>query len=1060
MNDKMTNYLRSNYKTMSAAELAKRMDIPEAAVKKELDRLGLTQKSAEQRSGAAESASPTFKPRIFNTIDWIMAAAVFLCALGLYVYTLSPGVCAGDSGELTSATFFLGGAHSPGYPLYCVVGKFFMNMLPFLGLAVYRLNFFSAFGGALTVAGLFLLLVKFLGRVYTAEDETRAASVKGSAWLFTRLPALAGTLYLMFSNELWAQAIISEVYTLNSLFVPFLLLFIMKWEEIIVQNPDLTVKNGFWWNRPSKILYAFFFVLGFSLGDHHIMLGIILPTYFFIVGNYLKGRSFKIVVIITSVAYFGVLFNIINTPVSVPFMILFVALGVGVLLLSKEKDKLVYACLAAVFLMNAPPIILVLGIAVITPLTLVFSGERPTRGLLVLLVSVLFLALGLCIYLYMPIRGLAYAPLHWGNPTNWERFSAVVLRKQYAGFAVASDLGSLTYRAHQFMVWCKWLLKEFSLPVLLLLIPGVIFLFKRDRKWFWTTASFLLYYVFGLLVFNNFKFTPRDEFFAEVFWIPCYIVAAFIMACGVRYLLELSLKLADRIGQKKETVAAVLTAGFILLSALPFNMNIRANNLRHNWENHYYGENMLLTCDKDAVLFTEGGDNQVFSLLYNHLVEHLRPDMTVWDQKGNVFEGLYGDLMRITQQQLVENQITGDYSQWATGRPMYYTWKDGARIDEINKRYYLSQGLPPRIFITTGILYRIVPQGTPYSTLIDYWDYYKFPWIKYAKEAVHWDYLAREIVANYNFQLGDRFLMKGEELRNVYQTTKLASYDGVSRDQMMAKAAEDENLGFKYYADAAKFGYDMVAIHFNFAIFIEQRARQYINQRNLPKAVELYKKAVESYRNAIDTDLEEVRAYLNLGGAYETLANLDPQNEGTYLSNARKILDKALKISPDYQQARGLLARINGKLKYPASEMKALEDRVSANPRDRQAVEAYLQALMDRGDLPAAEGFLRSVIGLYPGDWRFLNYLASFNAQLGNVPAAIMYFEQMARVQPQNAAVFLTIGELYYRQGDIRRAAANYTRAIQVGSANPQFSREVSSAQNRLNEIQASQKAP
>ncbi len=953
-----------------------------------------------------------YKPYTLGPVDYWIAGIIFVIGLLLYGYTTSPGICAGDSGELTSAVFFLGNAHSPGYPLYCVVGKFFMNMLPFLGRAVYRLNMMSAILGAVTVAIIFMVMVKLLGRITNAQDETEQSSVAPHVWLLTRLPALAAAFFMMFNFEIWAQTTLSEVYTLNAVICPFLLLILLVWDEKVILKPEILETNDYYWNQASKMIYAFYFLLAFNLGNHHILLGYIVPTFFFIISRYVKGNSFKTLMIAGTIAYFITLFRIGN--ISIPSFFLVIAILTAALAPMFNKSKKVY---------------------------------------IVLMIAGLFAGLGLLIYLYMPIRATAYTPLHWGVPNTWERFSNVVLRKQYAGFAQVSSLLDPVYRFEQLMVWLKWRFESFTWPVLLLVIPGLINLFKKDRRWFWFTLSFILYYDIGLLIFNNFRDTPRDKFFAEVFWIPSYLITAIWLAYGVQWLIVQAVKHCKKINlSAKNAAIAVLVIAFIL-AGLQGIHNFTPNNNHNNWENDNYGRNMMTTLDKNAILFTEGGDNQVFSMLYHHLVEHMRPDITVWDQKGNVFEGLYGDLMRITQNQLSENYITGDYSQWTTERPIYYTWKDFNRIEEINKRYYTSKGLPRRDFQTVGILYRIVPANVNYTQPIEYWDYYKFLWKDLTNQAVHWDYLAREIIANYNFQYGDRYLTMADEIRQAYNSGAQI-HKGVLRKDMIAKIDEYETTGFQYYSDAARYGYDMVAIHFNNAIFIEQKAVQYIRERKNDKALELYTQAIERYKKAIIADKGEVRAYNNLAMVYEKKANLDWKNELTYLSNAKKVLEKALKINKGFDQAKNNLQRISGKIDFPVSKIEELQKKIDANPKDKASVDKLLDALLKRGEIDMADQFLRNIVKFYPNDWHYYQVLASINAQMQRPDQTIYFLEQMGRLQPANAGIWFNIAEIQYRMGQMANAARNYNKVLQFGPSNPQFASFVNQAQQRLVEIQ------
>ncbi len=99
------------------------------------------------------------------------------------------------------------------------------------------------------------------------------------------------------------------------------------------------------------------------------------------------------------------------------------------------------------------------------------------------------------------------------------------------------------------------------------------------------------------------------------------------------------------------------------------------NDNSKNWACHNYAHNLMMTAEPNAIFMTEGGDNQVFSLLYFSYVEKKRPDIDFYDQKGNVFPRLYGDLMNVFFYDLEIIRALRDFQLYSTARPVYLTWK-------------------------------------------------------------------------------------------------------------------------------------------------------------------------------------------------------------------------------------------------------------------------------------------------------------------------------------------------------------------------------------------------
>lgn len=140
----------------------------------------------------------------------VRAAPVWAGALALasYLRTLAPAVFTLDSPELTAAAYSLGIVHSPGYPVYLLLGHLFLK-LP-LGDAGWQMNLLSAQAAAATVALL--------------------------AWLVQRMTgsALAGVvagLSYGLSFYIWSMAVIAEVYTFQALLLAAALALLWQWRS-------------------------------------------------------------------------------------------------------------------------------------------------------------------------------------------------------------------------------------------------------------------------------------------------------------------------------------------------------------------------------------------------------------------------------------------------------------------------------------------------------------------------------------------------------------------------------------------------------------------------------------------------------------------------------------------------------------------------------------------------------------------------------------------------------------------------------------------------------------
>lgn len=138
-----------------------------------------------------------------------VAIVIAILAFVVYAATAAPGLTwahdGADGGDLAAAVAAGGVPHPPGYPTYMLLGRILAAALP-LGDIAFRLNLLSALCAALAV-----------GLVLAVGVET----THGSRWAWPACAAAA--LGFAFSPVFWSQAVITEVYALNALFVALLL---------------------------------------------------------------------------------------------------------------------------------------------------------------------------------------------------------------------------------------------------------------------------------------------------------------------------------------------------------------------------------------------------------------------------------------------------------------------------------------------------------------------------------------------------------------------------------------------------------------------------------------------------------------------------------------------------------------------------------------------------------------------------------------------------------------------------------------------------------------------
>ena len=198
----------------------------------------------------------------------MIAAAVGVIALTLYVVTLAPTVTLVDSGELIFAATRLDIPHPPGTPLYVLLGYLF-SRLPW-GSPAFRLNLMSAVFAALAAAALLLLALRTFQE---QQEEVRSSHHKrpptGTTGIQIASATVAALSYTM-SATLWSYATVAEVYTLNTALLVLALFFFFG----------------------SNLRPAFLF-FGLALAVHHVSALFFVPGAIYFLWTARRPRSFS-----------------------------------------------------------------------------------------------------------------------------------------------------------------------------------------------------------------------------------------------------------------------------------------------------------------------------------------------------------------------------------------------------------------------------------------------------------------------------------------------------------------------------------------------------------------------------------------------------------------------------------------------------------------------------------------------------------------------------------------------------------------------------------------------
>ncbi|MDC4204215.1 MAG: DUF2723 domain-containing protein [Candidatus Manganitrophus sp.] len=196
---------------------------------------------------------------------------IFFISFFTYLWTALPTIYWRDAPEFQAIGFLLDIAHPAGSPLYAVVAKLF-TFIP-IGSIAFKVTLVSSLFGA-GIAVLIYFIMQLLLRYLITRKEGSSippCSARLISWIgfFTAL-------VFSFSNALWENSNVPEVYTLQNFFTA---LFILIFIQVLFPGPNLSD------SKRMKLFQGFLalsFLYGLSLGAHAILI-LYLPFFFFAV---------------------------------------------------------------------------------------------------------------------------------------------------------------------------------------------------------------------------------------------------------------------------------------------------------------------------------------------------------------------------------------------------------------------------------------------------------------------------------------------------------------------------------------------------------------------------------------------------------------------------------------------------------------------------------------------------------------------------------------------------------------------------------------------------------
>ena len=534
--------------------------------------------------------------RAYRTMRRWYALLISFVAFVVYAQTAQPTVPFWDCGEFIACSYSLSVPHPPGAPLFVLMGRIAsilpLNFLaPLWGLkeltVAHKMNLMSGFFNALTIGVIFMIVTSAAKRLFVKLNRVSDYSI-------VLVSGLVGSLLAAFSSTYWSNAVEAEVYGPAMLITVLSIYFAMLWYEKR-DKPD---------SDRYLVFIPFILYLGLSI---HLTVMIVLPAIFlFVIFSSARERKDPVFWLT-----WLVLFSVATT-----------------------FELFIKAALIGLF-------IAIIGWIVSSAM----NRKKAARSFGLSTITLLLCTIAFAASSYTIIRSAQNPPIDENNPETIESFADYMDRKQYGQESMwqsmfkrkgtwANQIG-----VHPRMGFWGFFEKQWSspsaslrgiLPFLVGLI-GLFFFFPKHKQFWMLLFLALLVSTVGLIIYINFsdgtqgiKLEVRDR---DYFYTPGYMLFSAWIGIGLAVILSLFEKLR-RSAKLPTALTLSLCALLTLLPAIPLQANWFDHDRSKNYIPSDYAYNILNSCDKNSILFTNG-DNDTFPLWFLQVVEHERADVCI-----------------------------------------------------------------------------------------------------------------------------------------------------------------------------------------------------------------------------------------------------------------------------------------------------------------------------------------------------------------------------------------------------------------------------------------------
>ncbi len=560
----------------------------------------------------------------------IFALGVLFTAMIAFLSTVAPTVAFWDCGEYIGASYSLGIPHPPGNPLYVLIGRVFSIIFFFFRQVAYRINLISVFSASFTAMFIYLIIVRAMISWMGIPDTN---------WkrITVYISGVVGAFFSVFGYTFWFSSVEASVYIPSMLMVVICTWLAVKWSQSKDPHRDQLL-----------ILFAYVAFLGISI--HMMSMLALIPVGLFIfLSDENKMKDYRLW--ITALAMLAVIYDVSLFLWFGPITI------VGTFVMSfvekSAKKKWRFCFWLAFFALMGYSVHFYIPIrSTVQP---IIDENHPV------------------------------VEIDKSGKINWRAFKGFLERKQYGSesmitrmfhrlgawnkqFGFDGHMGYGGFHLTQFFHFGRsigidrnhdlinnWGTGKGLLALFVYLIPtflmlyGWAYLYNKNRN-----MAILLIFLFLmgsiiLVFYMNFADGTRPMKRDYIMWLrngkqgelplqhrevrvrDYFFTAGFMfygMWIGIASGCVLHFLFTNKNRFLRTQLAPIIAVLFAVSPALPFSQNYLENNRTRDWIPYDYAYNLLMSCEKDGILFTNG-DNDTFPLWFLQEAEEVRRDVRI-----------------------------------------------------------------------------------------------------------------------------------------------------------------------------------------------------------------------------------------------------------------------------------------------------------------------------------------------------------------------------------------------------------------------------------------------